>query len=67
MDSESVIFLGIKTICKKLKISRSSLERLRSGKTTAYVDGKPKGFPKPSLTIGKRPLWSSQLLNNWIN
>lgn len=73
--SSDDVLLDIDSVCKKLCISRSSLERLRrqDPKTliNAYVRkddnfvGLPP-FPEPTLTLGRSPRWSAKALNSWI-
>jgi predicted DNA-binding transcriptional regulator AlpA len=73
--SSDDVLLDIDSVCKKLCISRSSLERLRrqDPKTliNAYVQkdvsfvGLPP-FPEPTLTLGRSPRWSAKALNSWI-
>jgi hypothetical protein len=62
-----ITLLGIKAICEKLLISRSSFERLRMGTLLAYINGELSPFPKPTIWMGRRPLWSADSLNQWIN
>jgi len=74
--SEDVL-LDIDAVCKKLCISRSSLERLRrirpnsmllrSQGSVANDDfaGAP-DFPEPTLVLGRSPRWSARVLNKWI-
>jgi predicted DNA-binding transcriptional regulator AlpA len=72
------VLLDIDGVCKKLSISRSSLERLRrtngmlqarSYSFNEHVDdfaGMPP-FPEPTIMLGRSPRWSAQELNVWIN
>lgn len=55
-DIEAGNLIGIKTICNRLSISRSTLDRLRA----------KKDFPEPSLYVGKRPRWSTTVINTWL-
>ncbi len=71
------VLLDIDAVCKKLSISRSSLERLRragpqlaSMRVHAMVGnddfaGAPV-FPEPTLVLGRSPRWSAKALNAWI-
>ncbi|MET4163108.1 putative DNA-binding transcriptional regulator AlpA [Marinobacterium sp. MBR-111] len=69
------VLLDIDSICKKLCISRSSLERLRrqAPKTLINISvqnddnfmGLP-SFPEPTLMLGRSPRWSTKALNSWI-
>ncbi len=69
--------LSIDDICKKLSISRSTLDRWRGdhrnfpvsyltsiGNTggNEYV----KDFPKPMVYFGKSPRWSANEINHWL-
>lgn len=72
------VLLDIGEVCKKLSISRSSLERLR--RTNVGVAnlrhyalmqadefaGLPP-FPEPTIVLGRSPRWSAKVLNSWIN
>lgn len=72
------VLLDIDGVCKKLSISRSSLERLRRAntnlqlRTPLFLDhgddfaGMPP-FPEPTIMLGRSPRWSAQALNEWIN
>lgn len=69
------VLLDIEGVCKKLSISRSSLERLRrpdSGFSFGLVgrdddfSGMPP-FPEPTIMLGRSPRWSTRALNEWIN
>lgn len=76
------VLLSIDDICKKLGISRSTLDRLRSplgsinSPTSAQsrMLGKIFGndlvelinFPPPTVTLGRSPRWSSKVLNSWL-
>lgn len=57
--------LTIKNICRKLSISKSTLDRLRGiskkNEISMLFD-----FPEPPLYIGKSPRWSVQQINFWI-
>ena len=57
--------LTIEDICKKLSISKSTLDRLRgiSKKNEILM---MYDFPEPLLYIGKSPRWSVQQINSWI-
>ncbi len=70
------VLLDIDSVCKKLCISRSSLERLRRTNTSLLLRaqslaggddfaGAPP-FPEPTLTLGRSPRWSAKALNAWI-
>ena len=71
------VLLDIDAVCKKLCISRSSLERLRRGRQENALlraqemvrgddfAGAP-AFPEPTLVIGRSPRWSAKALNVWI-
>lgn len=69
------VLLDIDSVCKKLCISRSSLERLRRSAPKALINisfenddnfmGLPP-FPEPTLTLGRSPRWSAKALNSWI-
>jgi predicted DNA-binding transcriptional regulator AlpA len=72
------VLLDIDSVCKKLSISRSSLERLRRANPAAQLysptfagqsddfAGMPP-FPEPTIMLGRSPRWSAQVLNAWIN
>lgn len=72
------VLLDIDGVCKKLSISRSSLERLRRSNTNLQLRsslfsessdefaGMPP-FPEPTIMLGRSPRWSAQALNEWIN
>jgi predicted DNA-binding transcriptional regulator AlpA len=69
------VLLDIDSVCKKLSISRSSLERLRRPSTSSSsmflmrdddFSGMPP-FPAPTIMLGRSPRWSVQVLNAWIN
>ena len=72
------VLLDIDGVCKKLSISRSSLERLRRPKSTLTISssvflgrdddfsGMPP-FPEPTIMLGRSPRWSARALNVWIN
>lgn len=71
------VLLDIEAVCKKLCISRSSLERLRrnrphspllSGQTFMSNDdfADAPAFPEPTLVLGRSPRWSARVLNVWI-
>ena len=72
------VLLDIDGVCKKLSISRSSLERLRRANPTLQLrsslptehrddfTGMPP-FPEPTIMLGRSPRWSAQVLNAWIN
>ena len=73
------VLLDIDAVCKKLSISRSTLERLRRpreatnyGSAAAFVgkgddfSGMPP-FPEPTVMLGRSPRWSTKVLNAWIN
>jgi len=71
------VLLDIEAVCKKLSISRSTLERLRRSRSdlrTSFVlssrddefAGMP-SFPEPTIMLGRSPRWSSLVLNKWIN
>jgi len=74
--SEDVL-LDIDAVCKKLCISRSSLERLRRIRPHTTLQraqalignddfaGAP-AFPEPTLVLGRSPRWSARVLNAWI-
>jgi len=57
--------LTIEDICRKLSISKSTLDRLRgiSKKNEVLM---MHNFPEPLLYIGKSPRWSVQQINFWI-
>ncbi|WP_124608603.1 MULTISPECIES: helix-turn-helix transcriptional regulator [Burkholderia cepacia complex] len=73
------VLLDIDAVCKKLSISRSTLERLRRprisstferaagflGRDDDFSDMPP--FPEPTVMLGRSPRWSSKALNAWIN
>ena len=70
------VLLDIDSVCKKLCISRSSLERLRRPNSTMLMRaqslvgdddfaGAPP-FPEPTIVIGRSPRWSAKALNAWI-
>lgn len=64
------VLLDIEAICKKLSISRSTLERLRRPLSGFLgrdeFSGMPP-FPEPTIMLGRSPRWSSSVLNEWIN
>lgn len=72
------VLLDIDSVCSKLCISRSSLERLRRtntsmnlGRSKSFVGGGDDyagapPFPEPTLTLGRSPRWSAKALNTWI-
>ncbi len=72
------ILIDIDQVCKKLSISRSSLERLRRTNPKGNLfstmhfgidddfAGMPP-FPEPTIMLGRSPRWSSKALNQWIN
>jgi predicted DNA-binding transcriptional regulator AlpA len=72
------VLLDIDGVCKKLSISRSSLERLRRSSAALQVRsslypedgdefaGMPP-FPEPTIMLGRSPRWSAYTLNMWIN
>lgn len=71
------VLLDIDSVCKKLCISRSSLERLRRVKGSPLLRaqsflanddfaGAPV-FPEPTIVIGRSPRWSAKVLNAWIS
>ena len=72
------VLLDIDGVCKKLSISRSSLERLRRANTNVQLRsplfsvhgdefaGMPP-FPEPTIMLGRSPRWSAEALNEWIN
>jgi len=68
------ILLDIDGVCKKLSISRSTLERLRRTPQPPSpvfeqeddFSGMPL-FPEPTIMLGRSPRWSTQVLNEWIN
>ena len=73
--SSDDVLLDIDSICKKLCISRSSLERLRrsaienltasfSHDDYSFIGAPP--FPAATVTIGRSPRWSAKVLNAWI-
>lgn len=76
--SSDDVLLDIDSVCKKLSISRSSLERLRRATPAAQLyfpvlagqsddfAGMPP-FPEPTIMLGRSPRWSAQVLNAWIN
>ena len=71
------VLLDIDAVCKKLSISRSSLERLRRpnsnllsssmflGRDDDFAGMPP--FPEPTIMLGRSPRWSVRALNEWIN
>lgn len=71
------VLLDIDAVCKKLCISRSSLERLRGIRPHSALlraqalvgnddfAGAP-AFPDPTLVLGRSPRWSVRVLNAWI-
>lgn len=71
------VLLDIDGVCKKLSISRSSLERLRRTTPTLQLRSSFVGqgddfagmppFPEPTIMLGRSPRWSAQVLNEWIN
>lgn len=71
------VLLDIDGVCKKLSISRSSLERLRRTTPTLQLSSSIVGqgddfagmppFPEPTIMLGRSPRWSAQVLNEWIN
>jgi len=71
------VLLDIDAVCKKLCISRSSLERLRRLRpensllrAQEFVRGDDFAgapvFPEPTLVLGRSPRWSAKILNAWI-
>lgn len=73
------VLLDIGEVCKKLSISRSTLERLRRTNTVGEAGlrtaaqffndefaGLPP-FPEPTIVLGRSPRWSAKVLNTWIN
>lgn len=73
------VLLDIDAVCKKLSISRSTLERLRRPRDSSAFEraasflgkdddfsGMPP-FPEPTVMLGRSPRWSSKALNAWIN
>jgi predicted DNA-binding transcriptional regulator AlpA len=73
------VLLDIDAVCKKLAISRSTLERLRRPRNSSISErvtslagkdddfsGMPQ-FPEPTVMLGRSPRWSSKTLNAWIN
>lgn len=72
--SEDVL-LGIDEVCRKLGISRSTLERLRRPRSQVpvFVAGVYKDefaglpvFPDPTVVLGRSPRWSAKVLNDWL-
>ena len=72
------VLLDIDSVCSKLCISLSSLERLRRAdisltamRSRSLVSGGDDfagapPFPEPTLTLGRSPRWSAKALNEWI-
>lgn len=70
------VLLDIGEVCKKLSISRSTLERLRRSNVGVVglrqflqedeFAGLPP-FPEPTIVLGRSPRWSVKVLNSWIN
>ncbi|WP_343659099.1 hypothetical protein [Ralstonia sp.] len=73
------VLLDIDAVCKKLSISRSTLERLRRPRELSQFEkaaalvgkgddfsGMPP-FPEPTVMLGRSPRWSTKVLNAWIN
>jgi hypothetical protein len=56
--------LDIGEICKRLKISRSTLERVRE--TPSNPKKKTIQFPEPDLWFGKSPRWEIQTFKKWL-
>ena len=74
------ILLSIDDICKKLSISRSSLERMRrpdklqniiqSSGLSHLSQDEPSfyvPFPEPTIVLGRSPRWSATVLNAWLH
>lgn len=72
------VLLDIDAVCKKLGISRSTLERMRQIRSTSPIErmtNLARGddfsgmapFPEPTVMLGRSPRWSSKVLNGWIN
>lgn len=59
MDISSDTYVSIEFICKRLSISRSTLDRYRKNDQL--------GFPKPKFFIGKHPRFSASEVNLWLN
>ncbi len=71
------VLLDIDAVCKKLSISRSSLERLRRIRSHSTLlraqalvgsddFASAPAFPDPTLVLGRSPRWSVRVLNAWI-
>jgi len=71
------LLLGIEEVCKKLSISRSTLERLRRQQQNSLVLGSISTasdefvgvppFPEPTVVLGRSPRWSAKSLNAWLS
>lgn len=59
-----IVLLGIKQICKRLTISRSTFMRIRS--IDDPVDPKKMYFPAPDVMTGRSPFWTAETLSIWI-
>ena len=75
--SSADVLLDIDAVCRKLCISRSSLERLRRIQQNSmplrsedlvgnddFAGATP--FPEPTLVLGRSSRWSARVLNEWI-
>lgn len=68
------VLLGIDEVCKKLSISRSTLERLRQNTPPRTLQEHIEEqefsglapFPRPTIQLGRSPRWSAADLNKWI-
>lgn len=52
--------MDIAEVCRRLGISRSSLERLRNNKDLSPP------FPDPAFVLGRRPRWTNRVFNEWL-
>lgn len=58
--------LNMSAICKLLKISRSTLERLIKLDNSNKPDSQTVPFPKPDLKFGKSPRWTMDTFKKWL-
>lgn len=62
-DIASDSLLGIKELCEKLGISKSTLNRIRRNDIPNQIP-----FPEPTVWLGHgdSPRWSSKSINGWV-
>lgn len=63
-DIANDTLLGIKDLCEKLGISKSTLNRIRHNDIPNQIP-----FPQPTVWLGHgdSPRWSSKAINVWIH